>query len=73
MRSIVHLSTTRVACAFRTVSHKTVGVITGLMPPGIMAMKHERVFDKTKTIDRHLTSEERKQEKQKKLNEWTKS
>uniref|UniRef100_A0A034WR48 Putative 115 kDa protein in type-1 retrotransposable element R1DM n=1 Tax=Bactrocera dorsalis TaxID=27457 RepID=A0A034WR48_BACDO len=71
-KSIVRLNAIRVACAYRTVSHQAAGVISGLMPPDIMAMEIKRVFDKTKSTGDRLTNEERKQERQRSLNEWQK-
>lgn len=71
-RIIVRLSAIRVACAYRTVSHEAVGVIAGFMPPDILAMELKRTYDKTKTMGRRLTTEERKAEREKSLHEWQK-
>lgn len=50
-RSIDRLSAIKITCTFRTVSHEAVGIIVGLIPPDIMAMELNGIFDKTKSTD----------------------
>ncbi len=68
--SMFRLSAIRVASAFRTVSQEAVSIISGIMPPDIMALELKRIYDTSKILGRSLTIEEQKEERQKSLNEW---
>ena len=68
--SMFRLSAIRVASAFRTISQEAVSIISGIMPPDIMALELKRIYDTSKILGRSLTIEEQKEERQKSLNEW---
>lgn len=49
-QSILRLSAVRVAWAFRTMSHKVVGIIADIMSPNIMAIELKRISVKPKAL-----------------------
>ena len=69
-RSLFRLSALRVANFFRTVSYESIGVISYITPPDVMAVELKRIYDRVKTIGRTLTTEERSEKRQKSLDEW---
>nr|AMS38371.1 hypothetical protein [Bactrocera tryoni] len=69
-KAVTRLCAIRVACAFRTVSHEAASIISGLMPPDLMASELRRVYLKSKAMNRRLTADERKKERQVSLEEW---
>ena len=60
----------RVARGFRTVSYEPIGIISLITPPNIMVMELKRIDYRVRIIGRTLTTEERREESQKSLNEW---
>ena len=68
--TVCRLSAIRTVSAFRTVSHEAVSIISGIMPPDIMACELKRIYDKSKSLGRKLTLAERKEERQASTQEW---
>ena len=60
----------RVASGFRTVSYEAISVILGIISPDVMAMELKRIYDRVRIIGRTLTTEERREERLKSLDEW---
>ena len=61
-RSLFRLRALRVANGFRIVSYEAIG---GITPLDVMAMELKRIYDRVRIIDRTLTTEERREERQK--------
>ena len=53
----------------RTVSYEAISVISGITPPDVVAMELKRIHGRVSIIGRTLTTAERREERQKSLDE----
>ena len=59
-----------VPIVFVTVSYEAFGVISSITLREVMAMEVKRIYDRVRITSRTLTTEERREERQKTLDEW---
>ena len=52
-----------------TVSCEAISVISGITPPDVKAMELKRIYDRVRIVGRTLTTEERREKRQKSLDE----
>ena len=69
-RSLFCLSALMVAGGFRTVSYEAICVISRITPTDIISMELKRIYDGVKISGGTLATEERREERQKSLEDW---